>query len=329
MDCLTNFIGISSRCSGPASKSGLYIEDIEGFSVKSLSLIEGGKYLTTQALVDRKMSVAGQKILDMISGLISGIYVEAAVDSIVSKSFDDEYYGQQDGNPGLRIEKYPTSFSKLYLTNLYFKSHTAVQQLQITVTDGFNPQVFTIDAAADEEVVIEVNYSTLQRRIDVTYSSDAGPSDTGVSPYYSDISFWNNWDLYTRDCTGCNPCAHRYLRVRGIDFGGQEKSTYYGIRADVSLNCDKEKMICLIAPQYKTMFLYALAIEILNEWAASDRFNFLAMGSKDWAKEKKAEFENKVDYLWSINSEAIKNLIVHSEKNCFTCTGYQYYERIP
>lgn len=324
MECLDNFIGISSRCSGPASKSGMYIEDMEGFSIKSLSLIEGGKYLTVQAMIDRKLDVVGQKLVDTISGLLKDVYVETAVESLVSKSFCADYEAQQDGNPGLVIYKFPSSYGKLFVPYLYFKSHTAVTDLHITVTDGVTSQVFEVTAAADEEVSIECGFYTTQRKITITYSSSDSPSDQGVSPYTSDISSW--WE-YDYNCS-CNPCGCRYMKIRGLDFDGDEKSKYYGLRADVQLLCDKEKMICLIAPTNKTLILNMLAIEVLNEYLATDRMNFLAI-NKEWAKAKIAELYDRVENHWIINGDAIRNLIIHSDKKCFTCNGPRYVESVP
>lgn len=331
MECLKNFIGVSNRCEGtPASKSGLYIEDLEGISVKSLANIEAGKYLTVQAMIDAKLRVVGAKMLDTISGMINGITVETAADSLISKSFGEDYFAQANGSPGLKIKKYPTSFSSIFINTLYFKSHTAVVDLDILVDDGVNPQIFTISADADEEVTIECNYSTLQSVVTITYTSDAGPSDLGVSPYTEDISSYGSFYIPgSRDCSGCDDCGHRYFVVKGIGFDGSEKSSYYGLRPNVSLVCDREKMVCLLAPMYKTTVLYALGVELVNEWIPSDRLNFLAMGSKEWAKEKSAEWQNKVAQTWFDNSEGIKNLLTHTESKCFKCTGYQYYERIP
>jgi hypothetical protein len=329
MECLDNFIGISERCVGtPASKSGKYIEDFEGFSVKSLSLIEGGKYLTVQAMLNAKLRIAGEKITEVLGGMLGDVYIEDSVDSLISKNFDDLFFDQQDGIPGLRIEKYPTALSYIFIPFIYFKSDIDVNGLVITISDGFNLVQYSVDALAGEEVSIQVDYSTGQQSVDITYNSSIEPSSQGVAPYKSNISVYRKYE--NRDCGKCsNVCGHRYLKIHGLDFNGVEQTSYYGIRADIQLRCDREKMVCLIAPNNKTLIFYYAVIEILNELIAGDRFNFLAMNSKEWAKEKKVEIENKIAELWDINGPGIKNLLTHSEKKCFKCTGTQYYERVP
>lgn len=325
MECLSNFIGISAACTPTASKSGLYIEDYPGFSIKTLAQIEGGKYLTVQAMLNRKLTVVGLELSDMLSSLLQGVVIEQAADFLISKSFCEDYFAQQDGTPGLRIEKGMTALSKLYVPRFYFKSHVAVTDLVVTISDAERSETFEVTANADEEVVIECNFLSSQRKIDITYTSSNTPSDSGVAPYTQNIGEYHTFDY--SDCDSC--CGHRYLKIHGLDFNGSEKSVYYGIRADIELICDKEKMVCLIAPQNKSLIFKMTIIQVLKEWIASDRFNFLAMNSKEWAKEQIAILQSEIADLWFGNGDGIKNLLVNTEKKCFKCTSYEYKELIP
>jgi len=297
---------------------------MEGFSIKTLAAIEGGKYLNVQTMLDRKLQVVGLKLQDMLSSLLQGAIIEQAADSLISKSFGETWFNQQDGTPGLRIEKASTAISNLYVSRIYFKSHLVTSGLIITLSDGVNSESFPVNALADEEVSIEVNFLTTQRKIDITYSSTDAPSD-GVAPYTQNIGEYDCFDY--RDCNYC--CGHRYLKIHGLSFTSAETSSYYGIRADVLLVCDKSKMVCLIVPQNKTLILQMTQIEILKEWIATERFNFLAINSKEWAKEKIIELVDSIDNLWIGNGEGIKNLLISTEKKCFNCTGYGYTELIP
>lgn len=330
MECLENFIGISGRCGGPPSKSLMYIEDIPGFTIKNLASIEGGKYLTVQEMLNAKLRIVGQELSEYIGAMLGEVYIENSVDSLITKNFDETYLDQEDGNPGLRIEKYPTALSSIFIPYIYFKSHIAVQNLVITVTDGFNPQTFTIDAAADEEVQVECNYSTTQRKVDITYSSSIEPSSSGVAPYTCDISVY---DDYCRRLQGCSPCIghcpHRYLRIHGLNFAGEESTKYYGIRSDIQLICNKEKMVCLMINQNKLIPLYSVAIKVLDEIIWGDRFNFFATQTKELAKETKIELLEKISVLWATNGPGILTMLQNAEKKCFNCTGYKYYEQIP
>ena len=260
-----------------------------------------------------------------MSATLQGVFIEQAVDSLISKSFDDEYFDQEDGTPGLRIAKSPTALSNLYIPRIYFKSHTAVYDLVITISDASHSETFTIDAESDEEVTIETNFTSYQRKVDITYTSNADPSDSGVSPYTCPI---NEYHIYAH--RSCNPCAgHRYLIVHGLNFSGSETSSYYGIRADIELICDKAKMVCLIAPQNKSIIFNMLQIEVLQEWIASDRFNFLAMNSKEWAADRIVQLQNELELIWFGASNGIVNLLQSSEKKCFKCTGYEQAESLP
>jgi len=65
MNCLNNFIGVQTPCS-TASRSGLYIGDLPGFSVKNLSQVIDGKVLTAQQLIDAKMNMVGAQMMEKL-----------------------------------------------------------------------------------------------------------------------------------------------------------------------------------------------------------------------------------------------------------------------
>lgn len=328
MECLTGFFALSKSCSSQVPKSGLYIDMLEGMNLKSISNIETGKFLTAQKFIDQKMILIGEKWKTDFADMLFGDMVESAMDSIISKNFCDDYNTGQAGTAGLKIEKIPTKLSSLFIPRFYFKSHTPANELPITVSDSTRSEVFYVTANADEEVAVEINWHSSQNTVSITFDdSTVGPSQQLIEPYTGAIAYFNHW--FYNGCTGCTSKSSRYLKISGIDYNGNSISNYRGIRADVLLNCDREKMICLVAMEQKVVLLYMLGIEILNEWEAGDRFNFLAIHGKDWAKEKKIAWQESIDRSNFNNGKGIRNLLRKHEKECFICNSGKYVYSLP
>jgi len=323
MECLDNYLGIDGTC-GIAPTSNAYITDLEGISLKTMASIESGKWLNAQNMLNQIMRIVGQEAQERIREILGDAIVEDSVETIFAKSFCDEYWDQADGNPGILIEKRPTSLSNLFVSNFYFKSHVSVSGLVVTVTDGVESETHNITAEADEEVTVPINFETLQNSIRITYSSTDGVSDDGVSPYRGSIS-----GRIIHSCSKCENTGTNYLMISGLDFSGNESSEYYGIKADVQLVCNTEKMVCLIARRYPMIFKYMAGVKVAREWAYSDRMNFLALSSKDDAKELALHFDQMQKQLWFDNGSAISRLLRSAEAKCFTCTGVQYSENLP
>lgn len=318
MNCLQNFIGISEGC-GIESTSGLYVDMAEGLSVKSISNIDP-KFLNGQNLVNQKLKLVYELLKADLSEMLGGDFVEQSIDSLISPQFCDHYLEDNPGTPGLYISAKGQKLTAIYVHAIYFRSHVAVTDLDITITDGTtdNTTVVQISAEADEEIMVIVDYTTRQNSVTITYDSST------VEPYVMSISGAKN------NC-GCTcVCCSDKLNIQGIDFDGTKISNYRGIRADVSLICDTEKMICLLAKSsLKMPIFYLLISEIAKEWVATDRLNYLAMQSKDWANAKSLEWRDTARDLMFSQSIGIKNFLYKAQKDCFVCSGYSYENQLP
>jgi hypothetical protein len=324
MECLLNFIGLSQSCSEIAPTSGIYLDDFQGITLKQMASTESGKWLSAQNALDNLVRIEANSCKERLREILGNVIIETAIESIFSKNFGEDYFPQQNGNPGWRAEKRPTKLSYMFMSNVRFKSHTAAIGLVITITDGVNPVTFTIDTEADEEYSLMVNYSTTQTKIDITYSSTAGPSDEGISPYKGSVPDYQRW--------GCNKCSNKgtdYIQIHGLDFDGVEKNEFYGIQADVELRCDMERMVCLIARHYPMMFATGVVERECREWAMSDRFNISTLASRDEAGQLAEFYKKEKIQMWFDNGPALTKLLQSAESACFTCTGIQFHQQVP
>lgn len=319
MDCLNGFFALSKSCQVELPTSGLYIDSLEGISLKSLSNIVGAEKLTAQKLVDEKTQLIGELLKSGPSKYLFQSVVDHSVDSLISKDFKKD--GQLESEAitrGLRLEKKRGKLTVLKVDRIYFKSATAVTALEITVTDGVNPKVYELTAEANEEIEIEANYSTNGLQIDITYDSET------VEPYTGTVCPYNTF--VDSDCIGCGGC--KSLKIRAIEGDGLVLN-YRGIRVDASVMCDREKMVCLIANDQKLPIMYLVGAEILKEWIGSDRINYITINSKEWAEKKIVEWEQKGWELLHENSQGIIKYLKQAEPKCFICQGFKYGFNIP
>ncbi len=319
MDCLNNAIGISPQCSNVVYPLG-YIDELDGISLKSLASVEGGKYLSAQNMVNQKLQIVGSKIKENLGRLLGDTVVEQAVATIIPIQFSEDIITGAYGTPGVRIEKRPTHLTKLYIPFFHFKSATEVTDLVVTISDGQQSVDFSVSAEANEEVSIQCNFSTDQLVVTITYSA-ADPSQT-IEPYTGNIAPYNYFGCGDcHNCGGCSGEGNYYLKVNSIDFDGELASRYYGLRADVEIVCDTERMICFMMNKNPWLFKYGLGVEIAKESIATDRLNFFAINSKDWWREAMGSWQYEMDKLWNDNGPSILKQLQKHDSSCFTCTG--------
>jgi|GEM_PF-3728780 len=312
MKCIDEYIGISQSCEKVVPKSKLYIEDLPGVSLKYMALSESGKYITAKNLVAQKARIAAQLMIAEMNSLMLSNRITTALETINCPFFSDEViFGA--GSPGLQITKIQTQLSKLYLPRFYFKSSSDVVGLVITVSDGVSPVEFTVSSLAGEEKVIEAQYTSNQNKITITYPSE------GVEAYGGSLG-----NLCNHCCNGCSDdCGSYYLEVKGIDQAGDVAATYFGIRADIELICDTEKMFCNTLEQNKVIFLYATGEQIMKEASLTDRVNFLALGAKEMFAGLAIEFGAKWRQLFMDTTQSTENYLRQLESGCFNCTSFQ------
>ena len=285
---------------------------LEGISLKSISNMVGADKLTAQALLDEKTLLVGELLKSGPSKFLFDNVVNHSVDTLISKDFSKDSTSGLDELRGLRIEKRRGYLTKLTVERIYFKSATAVTELDVTISDGVNEKVYQVTADANEEVVIEANYHTSNLSVDITYQNDS------VEPYIGTLCPYNNF--VELECRGCQ--GSKSMKIRTIE-GEELLIAYRGIRVDASVMCDREKMVCLIADSQKLAILYLVGAELMRELIFSDRINFLTL-NKELAKEKLVEWENKGHGILFENSQGIRNMLTSKEKACFICNSYKY-----
>lgn len=316
--CYKNFIGLTKKCNLDAPTSGLYIDMLEGISMKSVANIAMGDAITAQALIDEKTQLVFEKLKSGSYPFLFENVIDHSVESIISKGFEDGVIPASTNERGVRIETKRGSLTKLVVERIYLLSETDVQGLEVVIRDGTQAtKTIEIDLEAAKEKVVELNYTTSSTKVDITYENN------GLVPFTGDISPWNRY--YYK---GCNSCGCNGMKIVSLD-GGVEGSSWIGLRADTSLQCDREKMVCLVANIAKVAILYLVGSEVMKEHYSSDRVNFLSINGKEMAKEKAMEFLEEGEKVLDNNSQGITKYLSSAQKECFICNTVQYGYSLP
>ena len=133
---------------------------------------------------------------------------------------------------------------------------------QLRITDGCNVTTYDFVTNGCGYVEIAVEYKAVTNVVLIEVDN----SDVSVSK--SIIS--------ERNRGGCSSCGNydndTRLIINGY-YNGSNTNFNYGVFADVRLDCDAEKVVCLLKKQVATMVLHKAGIEVFNEWLVSNRLN--------------------------------------------------------
>lgn len=312
MSCYENFINLKAACDTTAPTSGLYIEDLPGLNVVNLAAVAGPH---AQSAIDM-VKDANRKAFNRLSSDLQSHLLTAwgnkAIEAVANLKYADDFNDADPGTVGMRIKWTRTAMSRLRINRLYFKSESAVTNLVITITDGITSTTKTISGGAGDEIDIDMDYASTKGSIAVTFDNSL------AMPYKGNLTGHSNLA-----CSSCTQGAKR-IAFYGIDATGNNTSTTYGLLADVSLECDFDRAVCMAMHTLRIEMMYLIGHILLEEFIATQRINWIAISSKEWAQEKSAEWENRYVYKLKENSRTITNYLQQIDPTCLICKTITY-----
>jgi hypothetical protein len=315
--CHSNFIGLSKKCDLPEPTSQLYIDMLEGLSLKRIANIATGDQISAQELLNEKTQLVFANIEASFSDLLFNQVVAHSIDSLIGPDFSNEFNDASSNVQGVRIKKRRGALTKIFIERLYVKSNSSHDDLEILIDDGQTETTYTIDVTGGVQSVIELDYSTTSNEVNITINNETfEPYKGGISPFHR---FWDKT---------CNDCGCYGLQVSGID-GQSSVTEWRGIKVDCSVQCDKEKMLCLVANHQRLGILYLVGSELMKEHVSSDRVNYLVINGKEWAAAKAQEWEAKGNEIFASNAQGITRYLTSNQKDCFICNSTRYGYTLP
>ncbi len=303
MQCLNNYIGVRAlveNCNYPKSVSGLYLEDLEGMTLARVSDIESGKNQSAQKAVEQLLNRAGMVMMNEVKILLTPYWrTEAALEGGRLGVFNETIGTGAE----LNIESYVTPLSSLVISEISVKlDHSGT--VTITLEDGSHTETKDVDVVSGVEKFIPWLYVSKTSKVKFSTPHDG----------YNG-SLHSAWRLRSRHC---NTAPYEFCCCNTTS------KSVNGITATFAVQCLPETFLCESLPHINQALLYSLGIEVLKEWESSDRLNFLAIYGKEWATEKRNEWQQIRNELITASIPGIARYLEKVDRRCFTCGGFSY-----
>lgn len=320
MECLRDYIGIRG-CGTTVPPSGIYLQDLEGISLKSLNSMADSQQINFVGVYRDIQTRALLRLKDDFTAAIGKRYrMKTVLDTVsIPKSNTVFADGILTADPnsyvGFMIDlDYNTPESEFitspltapYVQQLFFCIADAsdgdtvsfiIRDMDTDQSNQFlwvkNQQCFNGWNTIEVNQVFTNNYYDKSRKLFVGYLITT--NNGTISPAVTNVP-----KLHTS--TDC--CQMRltggYIDANSLEFVETEMT--YGLAAIVGVRCDLGSVVCTNKDLFKRTLLYALGAETMKEQIYTDRLNEYSMIRRNNAAELLEKFN--ADYTSALNQVA-------------------------
>jgi hypothetical protein len=302
MECIENYIGIRTlvdNCDYPPSVSGLYLEDLEGMTAANLAAIETGKVQNIATMFERLLERSGRLLSEEVKiAILPQLRTEAAIEGGRIGKFKNTTCGASE----LNLKTCLGALQRLVIESVTVK-FAATGTQTITITDGDHTETFDVVTVSGEENTVPLMYIAKTDNVVITCPATGYKGSIGNA-----WRFKNHLNNGCWSCLCCNTTAKELC----------------GISANFTVQCDFDRLICILLPHIKMPLLYSLGIEVLKEWESSTRLNFLTIHGKEWAAAKREEWQAKRNEMLNAAMTGIIKMLQEVDRDCVICGGFSY-----
>lgn len=343
-DCFDNFIGTGEKgcCEDwEASKSGLYLFNLDGLGLKKVNDITTETYKGAVDMIKKKFKFAAQSIVEEALQRASGVRLKKALRKVEIGRETKTYVPPADILRGAFFERLYSPLSVMKIDEIKFHFANGIpDDAEVLIIEGRDinnpirfksfPLVPDIDAQPiSSPICFRPDYTTTDCFVWVVLKhASVEPEKTwidkhcgvfgcdGCMGFFIDGGFfgagygnttnrWNNGTL---------------LYAYGWDGNGFSPNTF-GFEIKTTIECSQDKLFCEILPYLKRAILYRGGVHILKEFIASDRMNYITMFGEDWAKAQLPEWllTSQVETDNSMNQ--IIGMLTDYDSHCLPCRG--------
>ena len=317
MNCFQGYIGVGLHCQTDESLSGKYLTDLPGVSLQNIDAAaneEQGSFIGVFADVEKRA----------MSRITKDILVHLKSQYNLKKSVATYSTG---GDIGGSVP----ALSKKHGVNVY----TYFDDSELIRLHVGKVSLYALEA---KETTLYI-YSGINLLWSKTFTTVVGWNEvlvnksfdaTDIIIAYDDTLFDNIPTLvFEEDTCGCaiEICNNCDIFKRGVSFENIGIFNYgydtKGLKAEVSIRCAYESIICANIDIYADAYLYALGVELMRERLYSDRVNRFTTIDRKKAQELIELFtQDYTDFLQTAN-----NTVSLKDDACVEClesSGYKY-----
>lgn len=315
--CFDNLVGIRG-CTTVQPRSGLYINDLEGISIKTSALIAEAEKGSGRLMLEEKILFAAQLMQVELAHQFArvGVYRLNSVIGSLKVGYRDY---RKDPNPagytpeGIIIDRVSTErFANLWINAIEVYPLETASGVELNIDNGHETTTYTFDVVANQPKRVNIDYNTTEERVTLLLDQTVQWSYT----HMFDPSIGGRRGC--RNCPGGGAKSEDYLRNLYVYSTGNSSQTY-GMRVDASLVCEPDTIWCVFPPRDLGMLLlYRSGVEIMNEAQNADRLNYVTL-DKARHKHLQEAWMNKYNELADTLFEGMQPKLQQMGRQCISC----------
>lgn len=273
MKCFERYIGVALNCKTTESKSGKYLTDLAGVSLQNIDAVANSEQIGFIGVFNDVEKRAISRITKDILAFLKNQYdLKKVRETLITDGVIEQTSPSENKQRGINyFVNYPYSdligihVSKVFLYANEIKDTTI--------------KVYSDDVELySKDVTTSIGWNE--------YYINQSFASTNIDIVYSDSEFTNvpNYNLDSIYCGCIDDCIT--INQYGVTLSPRRTShNTYGLKAEVSLRCLHESIICANIDIYSDAYLYALGVELMRERLYSDRVNRFTTVDKKKAQE--------------------------------------------
>jgi len=329
MNCLENIysgnvivIGIRDykNCESPIS--GLYINDIEGLTLKTLAAVTNEEHESGYKFAKDKILLAIKLVIDDFKSQIFPTWtMNQVIESGFTGVFDSKFNNIAPLERGVSLERSTnTKLAKIFINELEILVADTGDNT-IKIIDGLNTQLIPVSLVANEKLTLQLNKECESDFVTITMDN-----------YAMRTARMNQTTRMSGG--GCRSCFHS--RRTGSDNlentgwnGTGEEYQMYGINAKATLRCSEEELICSVYDKMYFLFWLRSGMEICKEIEMSTRLNPIALFGKEKAAQLYERLSGEYEKKFKIFADSIGRYLGQFSDLCLTCNKSKHVQSRP
>jgi len=308
--CLDNFIGV--KCLTP-SKSGFWINDLEGLNLRYASDIADSDHISGLEFLKSKIQFATTLVLNEISAYSLPYFrINSIIDQLETGEFASNYLAPSPMDRGLKLKTKQSRLIRIRVNSIQIKIQQANFSHSVEITDGINVTSYSFTTDANGFAELFPDYFSQTNELLVTMN------DTAINVNDSDV----------KTGCGCQSKSSQYLNSYGWNGANNANSTY-GLKVKANSECSIDELGCILAPKLSLPILYKSGLEIVKEAITTDRLNSMTLLDSEKTEFLFDMFSKEYDKHFKILIASIPELMKRVDDCCILCNQSRYVQGLP